>query len=93
MVLILSLVLLFSKICVWRGRGGGGGVSMLHNTLHEQIYRPMMLVMFYGWILNLVGCARYICVCWGGGGGMVGSRSVCAQFPSYSIPELILEIG
>ena len=52
---------------------GGGGVIMFHNTLHEQIYTSIRLFMFYGRILNLVGCARCVCVCcgwglWGGGG-------------------------
>ena len=63
---------------------------MLHNTLHEQIYRAIRLFMFYGRILNLVGFARYVCV---GGGGGVGARSVRAQFPPYSIPEIVLELG
>ena len=64
---------------------------MLHNTLHEQMPR---LFMFYGRILNLVWCARYVCVCVGGGGGeMMGARSIRAQFPPYSTPEIVLEIG
>ena len=82
-------------MCVIGGGGGvcdrEGGVSMLHNTLHEQIYRAIKLFMFYGWILNLVGCARYVCVCVGG--MMMGVRSIFAQFPPYSIPEIVLEIG
>ena len=45
--------------------------------------------MFYGRILNLVGCARYVCVCVGGGGMMMGVRSVCTQFPPYFIPEIV----
>ena len=68
-------------------------VSMLHNTLHEQIYRAIRLYMFYGRILNLVGCARYVCVCVRGGGGvMMGARNVRAQFPPCSIPEIVFEI-
>ena len=35
------------------GVRGGGGVSMLHNTLHEQIYRAISIFMFYGRILNV----------------------------------------
>ena len=69
----------------------GGG-----DTLDEQIYRAIRLFMFYGLILNLVGCT-YVYV-WGGGGGggavvMMGARSVHAQFPPYSIPEFVLEMG
>ena len=29
----------------------------------------------------------------GGGGVRMGVRSVCAQFPPYTIPEIVLEIG
>ena len=68
----------------------GGGASMLHTPLHEQIYRAMRLFMFYGPMLNLVVCARYVCVCFGGGGWWVGGGDdddVRAQFPPYSIPE------
>ena len=41
----------------------------------------------------MIRCARYVCVAGGGGGGGGGIRSVCAQFPPYSIPEIVLEIG
>ena len=67
---------------------GGGGVSMLHNTLHEQIYRAIRLFMFYERIINLVGVGGG-----GGGGVMKGARSVCVEFPPSSIPEIILEIS
>ena len=53
-------------------------------------YRAIRLLVFSVNTLNVIRCARYVYV--GGGGGGMGVRSV-AQFPPYSIPEIVLEIG
>ena len=81
-----SCAIIFKDVCVCVGGGGGGG-----DTLHEQTYRAIRLFIFYGWILNLVGYT-YVCVCVCVG-VMMDARSVYAQFPPYSIPEFVLEIG
>ena len=41
----------------------------------------------------MIRCAKCVYVVEGGGGLRIGVRSVCAQFPPYSIPEIVLEIG
>ena len=78
-----SVLCYYFQKCMWVGEGGGG-VNMLHNTLHEQIYRAKRLFMFYRRILNLVGCARYyVCVVVdGGGGGDDGCKKCSCSIPS-----------
>ena len=62
---------------------------MLPKTLHEK-YRAISLLVFSARTLNVIRCAKYVYV---GGVLRMSVRSVCAQFPPYSIPEIVLEIG
>ena len=80
----------------WGGGGGGGDVNVCYQRHYMKKYRAIRLLVFSVKTLNVVRCARYVYVGEGGGGGggvRMGVRSVCAKFPPYSIPEIILEIG
>ena len=78
----------------WGGGGGGGGVKVCYLRHYMKAYRVIRLLVFSVRSLNVIRCVRYVYVGGGGGGGLrMGVRSVCAQFPPYSITEIVLEIG